>query len=696
MRLGNRFQDLDIYQFTTALDDYHEDYIIGGYRTNIEYAANAGMHPEARGIYLQEVVAGGHMECVHEQYHAQGHTFTIWRPHAAKKSRTIKVTFKNPRYDLTSARIQGYTCGQCGYGTSSMPWQVTSAGPEELPCPKSPDERKLRNLQKKLRDIDLLKERQSVGGEKLEATQLRKISTYDQVISEIRKLEARVSNISFIEPKNLSGICHFATLNDDVLLIVASHLPDESLLNLAKAYPRVQTLVRDTHTLLQRELKCFFLRTPLNHPTNLLGIGVNFNRENQCLESSFDWLSMDAFELFGIRKSVDKKEFDFFLPLGFSIPHFDRAYESGKLFGYLDKIEEVVIGSRKRPTAPILPETKAERALRVLYKFCNSIVVSLMRTTDDLYSDLQPAGAAKGKRGMEKTLLFASEKACIGYLQIYHLLVCIMRREPELRGRALRRLNAFCKEDQNRTKAATPDLGEFLVMAAVVAGSHNPTEDEQRPTTSTPKFNISETESSEGWIITGKKGKAIKTQGGQSSSTNIPRTTVSWKTHLASPFIGEVLTRNVRWLLEKHPSLAIIEEDNSPPEYRLHTTFAESRTSLRLVMFQVFFLETFASPDSPMATQYGFPDADVPGEITKGIKEIYAVNGWKMFFERVGFTEAVQAGPRGMSKRLRDAIINSASRGYHRFNHGREKALVAERRRVDRGVMLDRRGSGRP
>lgn len=669
VRLGNRTDDLNIYEFISAPRGDYE-----GRPEDLESAVGACMYSNAQSEYLKEVKAGGNMECVSERYYVDGHLFTVWRPHAAETSGTIKTTFKNPRYDLTLAQIKDYSCALCGYGTPSVPCIVL---PEDIEAPlslkfKPSDGKRLKNLKKKLRGIDLLKDRQSAG-EALEANQYSKISTYSHVYREIQELEAKESETSYARPADLTGICHFANLNDDTLLVIAALLSDESLLSLAKTYPRVRTLVRDTHILLQRELKCFFLRTPLNHPTNLLGIGVKFDPKTQCLESSFDWLSMDAFEIFEVRESVDKKIFDFFLPLGFSGPHFDRAYESGKLFEYLDKIEVATIGNRRRPTAPVLPESKVERALRVLYKFCNSIVVSLMRTTDDLYAGPRDAGVRS-----EKTLLFASEKACIGYLQIYHLLLCIMRKEPELRERALQRLRAFCRNDIGRAKAATPDLGEFLVMAAVVVGSHNIENDpEQRPVR-----NIAVPIPEEGWTIAGKQQKTLEAQR-RKDSTPIPGTTVSWKAHLATPFIGEVLSRNVRWLLQKHPSLAVLEDARTPPQHRLKTTFAESRTSLRLVMFQVFFLETFAT----MSTQYGFPDADVPARITAGIKEIYAVNGWKMFFLRIGLTEAAEAGPRSMAARLRAAIVSSAERSYHGSQPGRVRPLTLQKQRADASVV---------
>lgn len=64
-------------------------------------------------------------------------------------------------------------------------------------------------------------------------------------------------------------------------------------------------------------------------------------------------------------------------------------------------------------------------------------------------------------------------RVCVGYLQIYHVLLCIMRKNPELRKRALLRLKGFRKEEASRPKAATLDSGELLVVA-VVAGSYNP------------------------------------------------------------------------------------------------------------------------------------------------------------------------------------------------------------------------------
>lgn len=106
----------------------------------------------------------------------------------------------------------------------------------------------------------------------------------------------------------------------------------------------MQTLLTDTHVTPQRELKCFFLQTLLNHPTNLLGIGVHFDLQTQFLESDFNWLCTDAPELFCVRTSVNKKAIEFFLPSRSA----EKTYESGKLFKYLEHMEEVVVGLRRQ------------------------------------------------------------------------------------------------------------------------------------------------------------------------------------------------------------------------------------------------------------------------------------------------------------------------------------------------------------
>lgn len=615
--------------------------------------------------YMAEFEAGGREERVLEWQDSLWRNpeglIAVWRPNASGPFANVKITWESYRFLQTQRECHRFTCDECGYGTASMPRTVPVKVPKEfMEGGKSLNERELIKLKRKLRQIIALKEKGLAGGH-LQGNQLWKLATYDSTVEAIRKLEADIakgppspSPPKLPEVKKQSSsktkICYLGNLHDDVLLTIAKALSSESLINFGKAFPRIHELTTHHHILLQRELCCFFLRTPLHTPLNLLGVGVHVDEKTGTLESSFDWLSMNAFEQFKVRESVDKKGFEFFLPLGFSPAHFDRAYSSKKLFEYLDLIDAK--NTKKRggsgPENPLFALNGAERRIGVLYRFCNSIVVSLMRTTDELYSG--------GAVGAGKTLLFASEKACIGYLQIYHLLLCIMRREPELRKRALERIKAFCGDDQNRSKSSVPDLGEFLVMAAVVAGSDNPAS--AGKSTPAPSNSGRKLEAEEGWSIVGQKKRQLDKIG----------SSISWRTHLVGPFTDEVFTRNVRWAIQKYPILA--NKYSVDPSQRVYKSFAASRTSLRLVMFQVFFLETFATEHitRQMDSQYGFAGPEVPAMITKGIKEIYEVNGYKQFCERVGFKGTVGGGwwPEAMSRVLLAAVERSEMKGYHR------------------------------
>lgn len=83
-------------------------------------------------------------------------------------------------------------------------------------------------------------------------------------------------------------------------------------------------------------------------------------------------------------------------------------------------------------TVRVYPEVLG---LGALYKRCNSLIVQLMFTSETALS----AGVIKPKRA----LLFASEKVCVGYLQLHHFLVSILNAHPELRANELERLQRF-------------------------------------------------------------------------------------------------------------------------------------------------------------------------------------------------------------------------------------------------------------
>jgi hypothetical protein len=259
-----------------------------------------------------------------------------------------------------------------------------------------------------------------------------------------------------------------------------------------------------------------------------------------------------------------------------------------------------------------------------------NIVVSLMRSCDDALS--APVTS-------KKTLLHASEKAVVAYCHLFHLLICLCRTDPMILRDATDRLRRFVDKKDSRTKTHVPDMGELIVLVMLVVC---------RPPVG----------------------------GGPP---------IQWSS-LAGPFLEEVLIRNVRWILKDSPHLEVMEQ--GPSDYRLAETFFRSKTSLRLVMFQISFLDLFfkayGSDISRLDNNYGFPEKELPERMVEEVKEIYKINTWPAFFTRVRYPAGVAFGKERFSNMLRDAVKTSAARRYHNaapFN--RLSVLRGQRSRVE-------------
>jgi hypothetical protein len=146
-----------------------------------------------------------------------------------------------------------------------------------------------------------------------------------------------------------------------------------------------------------------------------------------------------------------------------------------------------------------------------------------------------------------------------------------------------------------------------------------------------------------------------------SGHPNVP----TWPT-LSGPFLEEAITRNVRWVLKDAPELEVLEQGAS--DYRLITTFSRSRTSLRLIMFQITFLDLFIRTYHKIGIRtldqnYGFPESHLPGRMVEEIKAIYKVDTWPDFFAKVQFGKVFSK--ESFTGMLRDAVAKSRDRRYH-------------------------------
>ncbi|KAJ7695641.1 hypothetical protein B0H17DRAFT_1054966 [Mycena rosella] len=426
------------------------------------------------------------------------------------------------------------------------------------------------------------------------------------------------------------AICQLGLLNDDILFTLASRLPSESVISFSAAYPRLHDIVQSMHVLLQRELRCFFLRTPLSDSVLGIGVAFDFDSRSRTLSSDFDWLSQSAFVQYGVRQSIEKREFSFFLPLAFSRPHLSALAEIDNSVQQFEK--QTSRNPRRRPAGP----RGRQETVRVVYRMMTNIVVSLMKSCDDaLSAPAAPTGS--------KSILHASEKAVVSYCHLFHLLICICRTDTQILRDATNRLRRFIDKKDFRIKTHVPDLGELIILIMLVV-CRPPVGD----------------------------GPPIR-----------------WSS-LAGPFLEEAITRNVRWVLKDAPHLEVLEQ--GPSDYRLSETFFRSKTSLRLIMFQITFLDLFfkayGSNITRLDNNYGFPDKEIPERMVEEVKEIYKINTWPAFFTRVRFTQGVGFGKEKFSDMLRDAVRTSAARRYHNPSSVHQLSVLrGQKSRIEEGSL---------
>ncbi|KAG5715342.1 hypothetical protein E4T56_gene7407, partial [Termitomyces sp. T112] len=392
--------------------------------------------------------------------------------------------------------------------------------------------------------------------------------------------------------------CYLEILNDDVLLELSRHLLSESLVAFSTAYPRFRRVVTSRYVLLERELRCFFLRNPLR--SSILGIGIALNRENGRLSSDFDWLSWEAFDTYQVRISVQKRDFEFFLPLAFNRDHFNRV--ENRIWSHLEILHKAASEIRRkgRPR-PFRPPQNLHATVEVVYKLMNNIVVLLMKACNDVL-ETPPTPSTESTSAI--TLLHASEKAVTAYGHLYHLLLCLSRTTPAILKDAVTRLLRFLHFPQYRLKVHVPDLGELIVLITLVLA-----------------------------LPPDQRGH------------------LSWAS-LNGPVLEEATVRNAKWLLEKHPTLEVMEDGPSP--YRLHTTFMAHKTGLRLMMFQITFLDifvkTYAANPSQLDDNYGFPEPSIPARMVEEVKAIYKVDTWPAFFRRVQYRNGMALNEIALSR----------------------------------------------
>merc|ERR1712187_341436 len=119
----------------------------------------------------------------------------------------------------------------------------------------------------------------------------------------------------------------------------------------------------------------------------------------------------------------------------------------------------------------------------------------------------------------------------------HHILLALCKKYPLLQQAVEERIQLFLSDESQRVKAKVPNLGEFICLLSV-----------------SDRYD--------------------------------------WSS-VAAPLLCEVFDRNVLWLLKRYPHLSELK-DSGVSDERLRCTFQCALVSMRLLMFNVWFLNNVA------------------------------------------------------------------------------------------------------
>ena len=240
--------------------------------------------------------------------------------------------------------------------------------------------------------------------------------------------------------KQLRLIDRIIALPVEILSLIFAELDTMDLVAAAKVCDKISKVVTSFDFIRTREVQCFCFKE--NFLKTKLGVGVYASRggRQDMLESEFDLLSQQAFENFGIRRSIQGLPFEHWLPLPISRGHW--------------KSVRADVGASLGKLAQAARIPSSEFNVKVLYAFINDVFVKLSNA----------AGGYWGDRP-KSTLTHASEKVVESYFGLFHLLLCLATENHQIVRDANRHLLRFL--GGATSKGAFPSLGHLLVTALI-------------------------------------------------------------------------------------------------------------------------------------------------------------------------------------------------------------------------------------
>mmetsp|Transcript_48843 Transcript_48843/g.147159 ORF Transcript_48843/g.147159 Transcript_48843/m.147159 type:complete len:701 (-) Transcript_48843:458-2560(-) len=398
---------------------------------------------------------------------------------------------------------------------------------------------------------------------------------------------------------------------------VAAHLftflPHPELLRVRNVCAYWRTVVTSFNLIDRPQMMCFHSKVNMDDPDCVLGIGIKVQYYHDGnLKNASSPLDMLSIEAY-------EKEHVRNGVWGGKRDKFNNFLPFIINNGHAQKsaplIEQAVFRVMKR--VPFLPTHHFKSIARptpVTFKppMMLQLLAVLMNTM--VVQLMECAGTQTCQRQIRR---HASEKALEGYCAFHHMLLHFAEKYPSIKNVASRQIEKFIKRERSRHKRETPNLGALLVC-----------------------LTLSERKWEDLW----------------------------------QPLLHETFDRNVRWLLDKYPELSDVDglDDNE----RLEKSFLGTRTSLRLLMFQVHFIASIGRPvgmdcPSKVIARYeqnlGKPTTAQKEDLQSACKTILRVNNWPEFFERLGVPVPTKER---LVEVLRTPVTNSEKKRYHkRRNH---------------------------
>ncbi|KAJ1553378.1 hypothetical protein HK096_008084, partial [Nowakowskiella sp. JEL0078] len=216
--------------------------------------------------------------------------------------------------------------------------------------------------------------------------------------------------IGDLEAKKRATIL-LSRIPNHIWLSIASYLTNESLIK-ALQIPHLGHLIRRFNLHATINYRCFFTRN--TYDDTILGFGIHIDNSSttrRTFNSQFEYLSIEAFRGYHIRRSVWWLPFEYFLPFAICATHFERAF--GNLVESVRGLEAEV------PMLGLLPliqeEPPVEALLRILVRFMVD-VVNMLASEVIVFS-----------------ATFASvRKAVFGFTSLQHLALSVMMKFPKI------------------------------------------------------------------------------------------------------------------------------------------------------------------------------------------------------------------------------------------------------------------------